>query len=192
MHKKNITIQKFDLGFIFFLVTILSLNYISLFNDLLFHFLIEILTIIISSCIFAIIWTIRENIDNSFYTIFATGLLFTGVFDLLHVLTFEGMNSLHEYSLEFSFYFWIMARFLLGLTFVIATTRVNKKININIVLISFTIATILGGYIVSLGKLPPLFNANNNLSMIRIGLEIFVIFIRNHSFYWICDYGKLS
>ncbi len=165
---------KLDLAFAFFLLCILFLNFISLNNELLFHFMAELYTIIISSCLFAVIWTIRDKIDNSFYYIFATGLLFTAIFDLLHILTFEGMIFVRKLDIDHSLYFWIMARSLQSTTFLIATIRVKKNININKLLLLFALITFLGANIIFTNILPSLFNSDGSFSVLRIVLEIFI------------------
>jgi signal transduction histidine kinase len=98
-------------------------------NYLLFHSLAEIFSIVIAFTIFLISWNTRKYIQSHYFLFIGIAYLFIAGLDLIHTLAFPGMPIF-----EYNFYaaqFWIAARFMESLSFLMAFSFIgtNKKIN---------------------------------------------------------------
>lgn len=59
------------IGVLLLLLSILLiLHIISRHNDLLFHIIVDGLSILIAACIFTIIWNVRREIDNDYFRLY--------------------------------------------------------------------------------------------------------------------------
>lgn len=162
--KKRSILQDYS-AWTFFIVSLTTINLIGYHNRSLFHFIAELITIIIGCCLFAIIWVTREKLNNGFFSIIGIGLLFASFLDIFHTITFENTGLLPGLNLNQSLYFWLAARFLQSLTFLVAPFYIEKRssyplvIGINFALTAGCIALIL------YSDLPLLITAEGNISI---------------------------
>ena len=161
-----------NLVIIIAILGLISLNTIGLNNRLLFHFLVEMIAIIMCACLFTIVWILREKIDSGYYKILGIGLLFSSVFDLMHILTFEGMPIFPNLGLDHSFYFFLVGRLLQSLTFLIAPIYIRNSTKTNLALLLYSLTTILLTAIIILYQLPPLLSAAGTHTLTRTIIDI--------------------
>ncbi|AFA48671.1 sensor domain-containing diguanylate cyclase [Acetobacterium woodii] len=124
-------------------IILVALYIISLNNYLLFHTSAEIFSICIAVTIFLIVINSQEFIDNNFLIIIGIAYLFIGFLDLLHALSYVGMNIFTDYD-YYANQLWIATRFMESITLVIAFIFMNykRKLNTNLIFITYFIATI--------------------------------------------------
>ena len=177
---------KLNFTIIIFITLMISINYLSFQNELFFHFLAEVITIVISACLFAVSWIIRRKIDNGFFTVLGIGLLYIAYFDAMHILTFSGMNVFPEFDINHSLYFWISARFLQSLTFLIAPICTGRKTK-------YSLAGFLGflfsaglTYLIVNNLLPALINSDGSNSSYRIFMESIIVILFLASLIFLC------
>ncbi len=84
-------------------------------NFLLFHTLIEFFAIIVAFSLFILTLNSRRMLDNNYLLFFGIASLFIGFLDLMHVITYTGMNII-ESSGFYANQFWVATRFLESLT----------------------------------------------------------------------------
>jgi len=125
---------------LFFIIGLFFLNYFGYKNNLLFHTIAELYTITIASAMFASFWVIRERIDDGFFSIISIGLLFVALADLLHTFSIPDLEIINSASHNQSLQFWISARFIQGLTFLIAPSFSQKKASNSIIFTFFSIS----------------------------------------------------
>lgn len=176
---KNITPIKYTINSasILFLVALGLVNYLGLRNHTLFHFLTEMSTIVMSCCLFAFTWILREKIDNGYFSVLGIGLLFSAFFDLLHNLSYENMALFSNISLNQSRYFWLAARFLQSLTFVVAPLCVGRQASHNLVIWIYAFVSIALAHVIIYSPLPVLTFPDGSISRVRIILELIVVFL---------------
>lgn len=168
------------LALIFFPMSFLYL--ISLYNYLLFHVLAEMFSIIISICIFVIIWNSKRLIKNDYLFFLGIAYLFIGSIDILHTLTYSGMNIFIGVTANIPTQYWISARYLEGFTLLIATFTVQtsiftKKRTQYSVLIGYFIIFCSILIFISLGFFPECYNVRIGLTPFKIMSEYAIIFI---------------
>lgn len=131
-----------------FLITIVltGLYLTSLYSYLLFHTIAEIFSIIVACGMFMIAWNSQKYIKNSYLNFIAIAYLFIAGLDLLHTLSYKGMNIFLDYD-YYANQLWIAARFLESVTLLIAFYYVGRKQNIQI-LRTFFIYSIIFSLIV--------------------------------------------
>lgn len=87
---------------------------------LLFHSLVELFGVVASYIAFFIIWRSRRLIFNKYLVLIGISFFFVASFDLLHALIFSGIEALPELDLNPSIQFWVIARLIEGISFLIA------------------------------------------------------------------------
>ena len=80
---------------------------------LVFHSLIEILTITVAWAAFSLMWNARQFDLRESFVLLGLGLLFSGAVDLLHTMSYKGFDLFPGFSSgSLSPQFWILARFI--------------------------------------------------------------------------------
>jgi signal transduction histidine kinase len=128
---------------IFAVAVIAGLYWSSIYSYLLFHSLAEIFSIVIAATIFLIAWNTRQYIQSHYFLFIGIAYLFIAGLDLIHTLAFPGMQI---FSYEFyANQFWIAARFMESLSFLIAFNFINKhkRIDVNLIFMIYTLLFIL-------------------------------------------------
>ena len=100
----------FRAGLAVFLLVGLLLFQLSRVNYLLIHTLTELSSIVLLTAVFLIGWNTRRLVDNQFFVILAIGFLITGAADLLHTLTYKGMQVLPIADANTATQLWLVAR----------------------------------------------------------------------------------
>jgi len=124
-------------------VVISVLYWCSLYSYILFHSIAEIFSIAIASCIFLIAWNLRRFLDNNYVLFLGISFLFIAIIDILHTLAYKGMGVFQGYDANLPTQLWIVMRYMLAVSFLIAPLFVRRKINVPIVLAAYAAATVL-------------------------------------------------
>ena len=126
------------------MVVFVVLYRISLENYLLFHSIAEIFSICIAISIFVITWNAIQFIENNFLILIGIAYLFIGSLDLLHTLSYKGMNIFTDYD-YYANQFWIATRFLESITILMSFVilKHKRKINTYKIFIIYLIVTVV-------------------------------------------------
>ncbi|TDO20737.1 sensor histidine kinase [Pedobacter duraquae] len=142
----------------FSVTTLVLIFYFSLRqNYLLFHSIIELFSIIIAFAVFIITWNSRKMMDNNYLCFVGITYIFVGALDLLHTLTFTGMNILPG-GVFYGNQFWIITRFLEASTLVIGFyfLRRGKQLNADLIFLSYFFITLLATFSILVWHIFPL------------------------------------
>ena len=157
---------------------ILFLTYLtSYYNYLLFHTLAELFSIVIGGGIFVICWNSKKYIDNSFFLVVGISFVFIGFIDLIHSLAYTGMPIFPDYDSNLPTQLWITARYLQALSFLLASLVINKRVNVNYLLIGFSTFTILLLTLIFLRLYPDCYIVGSGLTPFKIISEYVIISI---------------
>jgi len=100
---------------------IISVLYlISLSNYLLFHTLVELFSVYVAYVIFLIVWKSRSHLENRYLMFIGIAYFFIGGLDLLYTLSYEGMGVFPEFDPNINAQFWIAARYMESISFLLA------------------------------------------------------------------------
>lgn len=161
-----------------FTILLLGTILTSFYSFLLFHCIAELYSIIIAAVIFVIAWTMRREIDNSFYIVLGISSLFIGMIDLIHTLAYKGMNIFIGYDANLPTQLWIAARYLQAFSILFASLVVNKKLNHHYTLIlGYSIITSVLIILSFLRIFPDCYVEGSGLTTFKIVSEYIIIFI---------------
>lgn len=107
------------LGYVLIVAAAGGLHAVSRSNYLLFHGIVENLNLVVALSIFVLAWVARKYLENAYLLVLGVAHLFLGVLGLLHGLAFPGMSVFATPGYPAN-QLWIAARWMEGLTFVVA------------------------------------------------------------------------
>jgi len=170
--KRNYHLKNYTFLIILFLIYLTSY-----YNYLLFHTLAEFFSIVIGGGIFVICWNSKKYIDNSFFLVVGISFVFIGFIDLIHSLAYTGMPIFPDYDSNLPTQLWITARYLQALSFLLASLVINKRVNVNYLLIGFSTYTILLLTLIFLRLYPDCYIVGSGLTPFKIISEYVIISI---------------
>lgn len=152
-------------------------------NYLLFHSLAELFSIIIAFTLFLIMWNSKKYMENKALVFISIAYLFVAFIDLLHTLSYVGMNIFTDYD-YYANQLWIAARYMESITLLIAFAwpdRVNQIIRRvgtrGVLTIYFLITAILLASIFVWRIFPICFIANQGQTEFKIISEYIICLI---------------
>ncbi len=116
----------------------------SAYNYLLFHTIVELISIFVAYSLFSLAWNSRDFNPNSYLLFLGLAYIFIGSLDLMHTLTYKGMNLIPGYDANLPTQLWILTRYMESLSLILAALFIHKKINVNMVLLGYGIVSIIG------------------------------------------------
>ena len=111
----------------------------SLYSFLLFHILVELLSIIVCFSIFIVAWNSRNYTDNHYFTFLGIAYFYVGIVELLHTLAFDGMPFFTDFNTNVQTQLWIAARYIQSISLLIAVVFIHRKLKIRLTLLGFTL-----------------------------------------------------
>jgi PAS domain S-box-containing protein len=103
----------------------------SRYNYLLFHVLGELFSIAVACGIFMVAWNSRRFLQNNYILFLGISFLFVAGLDLTHTLAYKGMNVFKGYDTNLPTQLWISARYMGGLSLLIAPLFLGRTLNVN-------------------------------------------------------------
>ncbi|WP_040215078.1 MASE3 domain-containing sensor histidine kinase [Clostridium polynesiense] len=116
------------LGWVTPLMLIILFIYLSSESFLLFHSLIEIITVVISFGVAVIALGTAKISENSYFTFLGITYGFIGIINLFHVFAYEGINLISS-DANVSSQIWILERYFEGISLIVSFYFINRKIN---------------------------------------------------------------
>lgn len=120
-------LQKYE-DYIIFSVAIAVISLSSLYSYLLFHTLAELYSIIIGAMIFIIALNLRDKIEQGYLNLLGISYLFIVIIDLIHTLSYKGINIFQGFDANLPTQLWISARYLESFSFLFATFFINIRV----------------------------------------------------------------
>jgi len=161
----------------FFLLglAILGLYASSLHSYLLFHSLVEVSCVVISFTVFILAWNARNILDNQYILFIGISCLFSAAFELIHMFAFKGFGIFPGYDSNLPTQLWIVSRFTVSLSFVLAPIFLSRRMTVTWVLIIFgAVSTVLFAAIFS-GMFPVSYIEGQGLTSFKIISEYIII-----------------
>jgi PAS domain S-box-containing protein len=124
----------------------------SLFNYLLFHSLVEIMTVAVGFTLFILAWNTSRFMTNDYLKFVGIGYAFSAVIDLLHTLSYKGMNVFPADDANLPTQLWITARLLQAATLCLAPFFARRRVDVHILfgayfaVVSMIAAWVFSGY----------------------------------------------
>ncbi len=119
----------------------LGLYLTSLHSYLLLHSLVEIFSVVVACGIFVITWNARRFFENNYLLFIGIAYLFVSGLDLIHTLAYKGMGVFKGYETNLPTQLWIAARYMQGLSLLIAPLLFRRRLKASLVFIGYALAT---------------------------------------------------
>nr|WP_320192036.1 MASE3 domain-containing protein [uncultured Desulfobacter sp.] len=127
-----------------FILVLVVLYLSSLYNYLLFHTLAEMFAVVTACSIFVVTWNARKFFkEKQFFPFIGISYLFVGILDLVHAMTYKGVNIIVAIDANIPTQLWVAARYLESITLLSAFFIFKDKRKAETYLLGFTIITIL-------------------------------------------------
>lgn len=139
-----------------------------------FHTFAELFTIFISFLIFAFAWSVREFYRNNFLLFLACGYFWIGALDLMHALSFEGMDVFAEGSPGLTVQFWIGTRYCEALLLLVAPLAITRRLNGYLLITAFGAVAIGLTTTILWGRFPVGFVEGEGLTDFKIYSEYLI------------------
>jgi len=177
---------------------VLGLYLSSLYSYLLFHSLVEIVTIAIAFTLFILTWNTRKYLTNNYLKLLGIGYAFIAFIDLLHTLAYKGMPVFPGYGANLPTQLWIGARYLQAVTLLAAPLLANRKLDNRAVFGGYAAAVSGLVAMVYSGHFPDCFIEGKGLTIFKIVIRVsqkicihYTNFVHYHqplrsSLVWIC------
>lgn len=159
-----------------FLLIIAGFYLLSQVDYLLFHSLIELFGVVVAFSVFIIAWNGRKYLDNDYLLIIGIGFLFISLLNAFHTLSYRGMGIFHDFEpTNLAAQFWIAARYLQGLTLLVATRYILRRLKIGPAFAAYAVTTtIIIFSILVWQNFPTTFNPETGLTPFKIGSEFII------------------
>lgn len=142
---------------IFGTLILVGLYFVSFYNYLLFHSLIEIFSVIVACSIFIVAWNSQKFLDNNYLLFVGVAYLFVGVLDLIHTLAYKGMGIFISYNANLPTQLWIVSRYIESISLFIAPLFLHRRINVDFLLSVYLVISALLLFSIFAGAFPNCF-----------------------------------
>ncbi len=162
-----------------FICSLIIIIYLTSFYDnyLLFHSVIELVGIMMTLTIFLVFWNTRKAIDNQFFTLLGLSFFFMGIIDLLHTLSYKGMNIFIGYDANLPTQLWIAGRAFQAMTLFLSVLFIGRKLNISVVWIVLGVVTAVLLTLAFTGHFPDCYIEGTGLTTFKIISEFIICLI---------------
>ena len=160
------------------IIVLFGLYFISLYNYLLFHSLVEIFAVVVAGGIFFVTWNSREFSDNRYFLFLGIAYLFIGALDLLHALAYSGNHIFPGDTADVATQLWITARYIESISLLVAPLFFRRKVKYGFVIIGYLVTvSILLGTIFYWKIFPVCFTKATGLTAFKKNSEYIISFI---------------
>lgn len=184
--------KKNYLSFIFGLISIIVLYFISLYSYLLYHSFAELFSIIIAFGIFIIAWNSKKFLDNNYLLFVGIAYLFVALLDLFHTLAYEGIGIFTGFAeSNLATQLWISARYLESISLFLALFFITRRLNYKLQFICYLMVTTLILLSIFYWKIfPAAFIEGSGLTTFKIVSEYIISFILAAAIFFLYLYRK--
>ncbi|MDH5649561.1 MAG: EAL domain-containing protein [Gammaproteobacteria bacterium] len=156
-----------------FLTAFLAL--VSLQNFLLFHTYAELFSIIVAIILSVVAWYTYDFSKNHFLMFLGLGYFWIAVLNLLHTLTFKGVNIIAGSDANMGIQFWIVARYLEASLLLIAPYFLNHRVTKISMFTVFGVGSVIVYWVIVAGYFPQLYIEGMGLTHFKIISEYLII-----------------
>lgn len=142
---------------------------------LLGHMLAELFSAVVAWTALAVATTSVQFTRNHFVVFIAVGIGWCAGLDLLHTLTFKGMNLLPMDSANPATQFWVGARFLQATTLLLAPLMLRRTLPVTILHLAFGSWVVLCAWLITEGRFPTAYIDGQGLTPFKVYAEYVII-----------------
>lgn len=168
--------MKKDYVVFFFIFLVFAFMYVvSLNHFLLFHYLIETATIIVSFVIFMASAITNKILPVSFVRRFSGGLLSYALMIIMYTLTHEGIEVFEVSGINITTSIWIAANYILSLSILITAFHINKPFNCKLLTVVYLSLALIMTYSILSGYFPVCYIEGTGFTFFKTMSEVIII-----------------
>lgn len=157
-------------------MVLVSLLLLSLYGGyLFFHSLAELFSIIVAYLAFVVAGYAYRYSHNHFLMFLGIVLFWTGSLDLMHTLTYKGVEIFPGLSANTTGQYWITARFLSSLSFLISPIFFRHRLPVVATFLFYGLITAVLAWMISSGLFPDAYIEGEGLTAFKINGEYVII-----------------
>jgi signal transduction histidine kinase len=143
-----------------------------------FHIIVELFSIVVACGIFIISWHTRHLHDNGFITFLGVSSLSVAIIDLLHALTYKGLEVMPQSGAPVATQLWIAGRFLQATAILLAFFFLQRRLRDTPLLVTFlSVTTLLVSTIFVWNIFPDCYVEGTGLTRFKIFSEYLIILL---------------
>ena len=174
--KQKIAItSKYVLTAIIVIASLVGLYFLSSYDYLIFHVIVEFFSIVIAFAIFTIAWNTKHITENSYFLFIGITFVFVAILDLFHMLSYNGMNIFSPEQFpgaNLATQLWLATRYLFAVSLLLPLLFIRSKVKENTILAAYTIVTgLLFASILVWQNFPLAYIAGTGLTMFKVASE---------------------
>lgn len=155
---------------IFTVMAVLIIFLTSLYSFLFFHVMAEIYIISVSFTIAALAWLTRKEADSYLATL-GIGFFFIAAIDVLHLITYKGMDIIPGIDANIPTQLWIAEKYLQAFCLIAGFLLIGRRINEYRLGLLFFSFTVLAFGTIYLGVFPTCYVEGSGLTLFKIASE---------------------
>ncbi|MDA3811485.1 MAG: response regulator [Spirochaetaceae bacterium] len=161
------------------LVTLALLFALSQYNFLLFHGIAELFSIFVAWSVFLLVWNTRRIVRNDALLFLGIAYLFIGIIDLIHTLSYEGMDIFPNFpGANYATQLWIAARGMEAISLLLFPLFITRRIRIRFVIGIYAAITVFMMVTIFLWQnFPDCFIDAQGLTVFKKAAEYIICFI---------------
>lgn len=160
-------------------LVIINITLVGFKNYFFYHMATEIFSILIAYGIFIIAINTYETTRNKFVMFLGIAFLVVGTFDLLHLMTWEGLELFGKHNvINISMQLWISAGFIQAVSMLLCCLIIYKPISLKlplVILLLLSIFMIEAIYVWNI--FPSCYMRRQGITPFNIGSEIFIVLL---------------
>jgi PAS domain-containing protein len=127
---------------------------IQLYNHPLLQTIADVFGVVVAFCLFTIAWNVRQTMENSYLALIGVSYFFVAGLDLLHVVTYPGMNLLPGVDADLNRQVWLAARLLQSSALAAAPLLMDRRLSNGRLFAAYGLITTVLGLIALSYRLP--------------------------------------
>ena len=149
-----------------------ALFVVSRFDYLLFHGLVETVSLVVATSVFFLAIHAREHMENAALRLLGVGFLFIALVNLLHTLAYKGMGVFPGYGANLATQLWIALRLMSAGTFLLAPLLLERRVDLLLATVAYAALTTALLWAVFTGHFPVCYVEGQGLTAFKIWAEI--------------------
>lgn len=154
--------------------SLISLYILSQYSYPAFHTFAELFSIVIGFSLFMLIWNSRRIIDNNYLVLIGIAYFFVAGIDLIHTLSYKGMDLFPGYGVNLPTQLWIAARYMESLSLFAAPFLLHRKLYTGWTLAGYTAVTLVLLISIFKGFFPDCYVEGTGLTGFKISSEYLI------------------
>jgi len=144
-------------------------------NYLLFHTMAELFAVVVAVLLSVVAWQMYPFTRNNFLLYLGSGYLWIGVLDMIHMLTYEGMNIYARDGGEMATQFWVGTRYMEAILLCTAPWFLIRKLNYRLMFMVYGLLAGILYLLITNDYFPVMFIEGVGLTSTKIVSEYIII-----------------